>query len=269
MSPAHRDRPDKKNENPWTQYTESASQQDGESPKGWKHTVLGCLPAVFVMAVLLALIVYFGRARGLFAGQDGKYDLGYAIAMVLLVGALVQGLPRQGYMRAGKQILLWIGVLFVFILAYAYRGELGDVRDRMMAVLVPDRGMAVAEGVRSFEIADDGHFYIQARVNGLPVLFLADTGATNVVLTRYDAQRIGMDTENLDYDGRASTANGMVRVARISLNTLEVGDYTLDNFPASVNDSELDTSLLGMSFFSRLESYGVEGKTLTITWRTD
>ena len=265
MIPPPEDRPVSRRDNPWDEITGRENGQIGKTPQG----ALGCWPAILVMGALLGLILYLGHTRGLLNGQANKYQVAYAIGLVFLVGALVRGLPRYGYIRTGLQALAWIGVFMAFILAYAYRNELSMVRDRVVSVLVPDQGRAVSEGSHVFEMANDGHFYIQARVNGLPVLFLADTGATNIVLTKVDAQRIGLDTNILDYDGQASTANGFVRVARVSLDSLRVGEYTLEDFPASVNEGELDTSLLGMRFFSGLESYQVEGKTLTIRWSSD
>ncbi|MSU89873.1 TIGR02281 family clan AA aspartic protease [Rhodobacteraceae bacterium 2CG4] len=104
--------------------------------------------------------------------------------------------------------------------------------------------------------AFDGHFYSEVEVNGAPVRFVVDTGATVVILSREDARRIGLDPDALDYTGRARTANGEVRMAPVTLDEMTLAGVTMRNVRAAVNGGALDTSLLGMSFLRLFE--GVE-----------
>ncbi|MEY4981905.1 MAG: hypothetical protein RIR62_171, partial [Pseudomonadota bacterium] len=92
-------------------------------------------------------------------------------------------------------------------------------------------------------------------INGTPVRFVADTGATNMVLTRADAARLGIDPDGLVYLGEARTANGTVRTARVELPLVQLGPYRDEDFPAWVNDAEMFGSLLGMDY---LRLYRVE-----------
>ena len=97
----------------------------------------------------------------------------------------------------------------------------------------------------------DGHYYLTARVNDTPVRFVVDTGATDIVLTKSDAARIGIDPEGLDYLGRAGTANGETRTAYVRLNKVVVGDAVDRDVPAVVNDGIMSQSLLGMGYLQR------------------
>ena len=85
----------------------------------------------------------------------------------------------------------------------------------------------------------------------MPVDFIVDTGASNVVLSQQDAERVGIDTDTLIYGGRASTANGEVRTARVMLQDVRLGELDEGSLRAFVNEGELDSSLLGMSYLRR------------------
>lgn len=112
----------------------------------------------------------------------------------------------------------------------------------------------------------DGHFYSDVEVEGTPVRFVVDTGATVVILTRDDARKIGLDPDALDYSGRARTANGEVRMAPVTLKEMTLSGVTMNNVRAAVNGGRLDTSLLGMSFLRRFD--GVEMRDNRMVLRT-
>ena len=96
--------------------------------------------------------------------------------------------------------------------------------------------------------APDGHYYLTLTIEGKPVEFMVDTGATNVVLTRRDAERLGIDPAGLVYLGQAQTANGTVRTARVRIGDVSLGPWHDDSLPAWVNDGDMDGSLLGMDY---------------------
>ena len=96
------------------------------------------------------------------------------------------------------------------------------------------------------------------------VNFVVDTGATDVVLSEVDARRVGLDPEGLIYSGRASTANGIVRTARVRLEDVSVGGFDEGSLRASVNEGALETSLLGMSYLQRFERIEIRGDRLIL-----
>ncbi|ACG78752.1 conserved hypothetical protein [Phenylobacterium zucineum HLK1] len=101
----------------------------------------------------------------------------------------------------------------------------------------------------------DGHFWADGQVNGEPVRFLVDTGATAVALTPQDAERLGFRTQDLDYSYRVTTAGGRSRAAAVTLASVSVGGARLDDVGALVIERGLDTSLLGMSYLGRLARF--------------
>ena len=103
--------------------------------------------------------------------------------------------------------------------------------------------------------ARDGHFWAEAEVNGAPVRFLVDTGATVVALTPADAERLGFDLDELHYVSSVVTAGGKTRAASVKLDWVEVGGARLENVEALVIEKGLDASLLGMSYLGRLSSF--------------
>ena len=110
-----------------------------------------------------------------------------------------------------------------------------------------------------------GHFVGEGAVNGNPIRFLVDTGATAIALPARDAQRMGIDYRK-GQRGISNTANGQVPVYVVSLDTVRLGDIELQRVEAVVFEQGLDTALLGMSFLNRLEMRR-EGSTMTLTRR--
>jgi aspartyl protease family protein len=111
--------------------------------------------------------------------------------------------------------------------------------------------------------AGDGHFYIDADVNGASIRMLADTGASLVVLSAHDAEEAGIDVDQLDFNRLVMTANGHAAVARVQLDEVRVGSIARQDVPAMVARG-LDGSLLGMSFFSQLSSVTMESDELVL-----
>ena len=95
--------------------------------------------------------------------------------------------------------------------------------------------------------------------------FVVDTGATGIVLTLDDARAAGIDTSNLAYVGRALTANGEVRTAPVVLETISVGPLNDSRIRATVNEGEMEQSLLGMDYLQRFSSVEISGGKLILT----
>jgi aspartyl protease family protein len=106
---------------------------------------------------------------------------------------------------------------------------------------------------------------VPAEVNGRSADFMADTGATLVVLTFEDAARLGLSPHSLEFSGLAQTANGIARVAPVSLDRVRVEDITVRDVQAVVAEKgALATNLLGMSFLGRLKSFQMQGSELVL-----
>jgi aspartyl protease family protein len=100
-----------------------------------------------------------------------------------------------------------------------------------------------------------GQYTSDVVVNGQYVRMMVDTGATMVVLSSRTAQRIGLSLYPGDFKGRVQTANGVARVAPVTLGAMQIGSIALYNVEAWVLDGAAgNVDLLGMSFLKRLAS---------------
>jgi aspartyl protease family protein len=107
----------------------------------------------------------------------------------------------------------------------------------------------------------NGHFEVEARVDGRRLEFLVDTGASHIALRESEAGRLGIYPRASDYTVRVSTANGMTKAALVQLRTVEIGDILIRDVPAIVHPDEgLSVNLLGMSFLSRVRWTHERGK---------
>ena len=166
----------------------------------------------------------------------------YLMLLLAAVGGWVIVEYRKRMGQALRTAAAW-GLIFVGVMA-GY-GLWNDMRSQ-----IAPRQMVAETGAIEVPRAADGHYYLTLVVNGTPVQFLADTGATNMVLSARDARRIGLDPNGLVYVGRAQTANGTVATARVALGAVELGPFRDEDFPAWVNRGDMDASLLGMDYLS-------------------
>ena len=173
------------------------------------------------------------------------------LAYLSLLGAAVVAWfisqNRQSLNKTLQQMMAWV---FIFIGVIAVIGLWEDIRSSVG----PAPQMTVTGNAIEVPRAYDGHYYLPVLVNGEPINFLVDTGASQIVLSARDAKRAGIDPDQLNYFGRALTANGEVRTAPVRLETLTVGPITDQNVSAWVNEGELDKSLLGMEYLHRFSS---------------
>jgi aspartyl protease family protein len=101
-----------------------------------------------------------------------------------------------------------------------------------------------------------GHFRVEASIDGARLDFMVDTGASLVVLRASDAAAVGIRPLPVDYTATVSTANGKIKAAPAKLDRIELGGITVYDVPALVlPDAALAQNLLGVSFLSRLKRY--------------
>ncbi len=111
----------------------------------------------------------------------------------------------------------------------------------------------------------NGHFVFKAAVNERLATFVADTGATLVVLTYEDAEHLGLSPQSLDFSAPVQTANGVTHVAPVMLDRVRVEDITVRDVPAAVAErGALATNLLGMSFLGRLKNFQIQNGELVL-----
>lgn len=163
----------------------------------------------------------------------------YLTLLLAAVGGWVFAEYRTRLGLALRTALAW-GMIFLGVMA-GY-GLWQDMRGDILAIQqVTGDGIEVPR-------SGDGHFYLTLGIGGESVRFMVDTGATNVVLSHDDAARLGIRTDSLAYIGEATTANGVVRTARVRLADVRLGDWHDAAIPAYVTEGRMDGSLLGMDY---------------------
>ncbi len=186
-------------------------------------------------------------------------EIGRLIYLLILAVAIIGYLiadNRASLGRTLRQALAW-GLIFVGVLA-GY-GLWNDVMRDVVA-----RQSVARDGAIVVPRSPDGHFYLTLRLNGVPVQFVVDTGATNVVLSEADARRVGLDPDRLVFAGRANTANGTVATASARIETVELENITDRNMRVQVNGGEMNGSLLGMDYLRRFARIEIEPDRLVL-----
>jgi len=190
-----------------------------------------------------------------------SYDIG-RLAYLVLLGAAVGGYflvsNRQNLGKVARDFSLW-GLIFLGVVA-GY-GLWSDVRDD----IVPRQSFVQDAGEVSVPQSPDGHYYLVLDINGTPVRFVVDTGATEIVLSQQDAARVGLRPSELAYLGRAQTANGLVTTATVRLDEIALEGIIDRNFPVEVNGGEMRGSLLGMRYLNQFETVAISDGRLVLT----
>lgn len=183
--------------------------------------------------------------------------LAYLVLLAAAVGGYFIAQNRGNLSKLAQQGMVWALIFVGVIAGYGLWSDIQrDLRPRQAMV-----GSGQVEVPRMF----DGHFYLTARLNDVAVDFVVDTGATDVVLTRADAEKIGLDMASLAFTGRANTANGTVRTARAVVDEVRLGEITDRNLGVFVNEGEMDQSLLGMAYLRRFSKIAIEDDMLVLT----
>ena len=180
------------------------------------------------------------------------------MAMMLVLGALMA--RREPAAKLVKMALAWIVIFAAGFVLFTFRDDFGYLAERLKAEAI---GSPVTEGqVTRIPMAIDGHFWVQAKLNGQDVKFLVDSGATMTTVDRDTA-----NVARLDVSPRADefvrTGNGVIRVRSARADELVIGGITRKDVGMQVADND-DLNVLGMNYLSSLSRWGVEGRWLVL-----
>jgi aspartyl protease family protein len=222
--------------------------------------VLRLLLIVAVVAGIVAAAI--SVSTGSVTGTEAMDAVPLVVMVIWVVVRLAASTRPLGAIAGQLSLIIAFGV--VLVAGYAYRSDFRGLTDRLMGAIVPSRGVEIAPGVLRFAADDRGQFAIDAMADGVTIHFMMDTGASGIVLSKRDAERIGFDLKSLTYSQEFSTANGPVRAAPVTLNSLQLGTFDARRVSAWVNEGDLDRSLLGMSFLSTLGRIEIKGDSLIL-----
>jgi len=183
----------------------------------------------------------------------------YLLMAIVLVSSTL--LARRE--RASKLLtmaLAWIAIFAAGFVLFTFRDNFGWVAQRLKAEAV---GTPVQQGRETrIPMAINGHFWVDAELNGHDVKFLVDSGATMTTVDRRTAEAAGIAISP-SRDQFVRTGNGIVRVASGRADDLVVGGITRHDVAIQVADND-DLNVLGMNYLSSLSRWSVEGRWLVL-----
>lgn len=180
------------------------------------------------------------------------------MALMLVLGTLMT--RREPLAKMLTMALVWIAIFGAGFVLFTFRDDFGWVAQRLKAEAF---GVPVTEGKETrIPMAIDGHFWVESRLNGRPVKFLVDSGATMTTIGRATARDTGIAVSP-QRDQYVRTGNGVIRVASGRAETIEVGGIERRDMAVQVADND-NLNVLGMNFLSSLTRWGVEGRWLVL-----
>jgi aspartyl protease family protein len=181
----------------------------------------------------------------------------FAMVIVLVLTSLVARKLPLG--KTLEMALAWVAIFAGFFLIFAFRSDFLAFGQRIRAEAL---GSPIEAGneVR-IPISEDGHYWVEGKVNGRPSRFLVDSGASVTTVSRQLAQSAGVDDSGQHVV--VDTANGPAPVVPAYADRLEVQSIARTNFPVDINDRD-ETNVLGMNFLSSLDGWRVEGNYLVL-----
>jgi len=148
---------------------------------------------------------------------------------------------------AGMFFSMWI-LLFI-LLGYLFN----NILDNQHNPNNKDLSSVLANGAIETVLERNryGHYVVSGKINNHDVVFMLDTGATDISIPEFQANRLGLSR---GHKQTYQTANGKIGVYLTRLDTVAIGDIQLHNIKATINPhSQSDDILLGMSFLKHLE----------------
>ncbi|HZU62076.1 MAG TPA: retropepsin-like aspartic protease [Novosphingobium sp.] len=189
-----------------------------------------------------------------------------AMLMVLVGGLLRPSMPTfAGLLRFFGNLGLMGALAYGLVLvAGVWLGMDGLPLPSPASTDAPPRQQSVSGGETRIPLASDGHFWVRARVNGVPRRFLVDTGATLTTLSPDTAEAADVRHKGWGEKVMMQTANGTTSADMAVIDELRVGNVVARHLDAVVAPGLGETNVLGMNFLSRLASWRVEHNTLIL-----
>jgi aspartyl protease family protein len=180
------------------------------------------------------------------------------MAMMLVLGALIN--RREPLAKMLVMALAWVAIFGGGFVLFTFRDDLNLFAQRLKTEATGEPIVAGSE-VR-IPMAIDGHFWVEGRINGSPVKFLVDSGATVTTIDRATALRAGATVAEAR-DQMVRTGNGMINVSRGRAQSLQIATIERENVGLHIVDGD-DMNVLGMNFLSSLTRWSVEGRWLVL-----
>ncbi|WP_373487108.1 TIGR02281 family clan AA aspartic protease [Blastomonas sp.] len=188
----------------------------------------------------------------------------YSLLLLVLVGsALISRTLPIG--QTLKMAMGWVGIFALLFLLVSFRPEMKMIWSRVTGELGIDSGPQIVGAPMNLRKNSDGHFWVDASVNGQSVRFMVDSGATFTALSAASAQRANVARDDFSMKMMINTANGTIAADRGTVADMRVGSLQMSDHAVVIADAFGDTNVLGMNFLSELQGWRVEGDTMILT----
>ena len=191
-----------------------------------------------------------------------------AVHFIYLLGCLV--LVASAFMvrrvpiaQGLKMFVGWVLIFGAAFIVFTLKDEFLALGNRLMVEVRGGTIEEAAPGEIRIRQASDGHFWVDAELNGHTARFLIDSGATTTSISRAAADRAGI-VPSAGFGTMVQTANGIVMVQRGRATSLKIGDIERRDLAVHISDGFGETNVIGMNFLSSLRSWSVEGRTLVL-----
>ncbi len=183
------------------------------------------------------------------------------IWLVLIISAFaVRRVPLKASL---KMALAWVGIFVAALVIVSGRHHYAAMWSSATAFL-GDEEQSVTGGALSVPMADDGHFYVSASINGVTTRMLVDSGATSTMISAETARAAKVNIEESPFPIIVDTAGGPITARVSTIHKLEIGPIHVDDLTTYISPTMGDTNVIGMNFLSKLKSWHVEGRTLVL-----
>ncbi|MDP4872051.1 MAG: TIGR02281 family clan AA aspartic protease [Sphingorhabdus sp.] len=194
--------------------------------------------------------------------EDGPSLIWGVVCIVLLLSSLAARRLPLGYVA--KAAFAWIAIFAALFAIFSFRFEFKAVWERVRADISGTAGQSVSGEEITIRRQDDGHYWLQVDVNGKPVRFMIDSGATITAVNGNTARETGIEVDADGYPVFLSTANGRVTAQRVIIQSLKIGTHEIGQHNVVVSESFGDTNVLGMNFLDSMQSWKVEANVMTL-----
>ena len=196
-------------------------------------------------------------------GQDGLILLAVAAILTGTLGWRLQhSQPRAAELLRNAAYLGMLAAGLLVVFDFARRADDSDARLLMAGASEAE----VKGGATVLTMQPDGHYWVEARINGTPASFMIDTGASYVSLTAETARAAGITPTPGEPALEMGTANGTIQVRIGKAESLEFGTVAARNINVAISpDNAGEINLIGMNLLSQLGSWRAEGKQLILT----
>jgi aspartyl protease family protein len=194
--------------------------------------------------------------------DDGPSLIWGVVCVLLLVSSLAA--RRLPIGQVAKMGLAWVAIFAAFFAIFSFRFEFQAIWERVKADISGTAGQTVNGEAIELKRQDDGHYWLQIDVNGNPVKFMIDSGATTTAINATTAAETGISVDTDGYPVLIETANGTVTAKRGVVQLLEIGPHKLVDHKVVVSESFGETNVLGMNFLDGMKSWKVEGNIMTL-----